>query len=327
MADHDKAYKRLFSHAPVVADLIHGFVREEWVQELDLSTLEPFNGSYVSDDLRDRESDLVWRVRWGGEEWVYVYLLLEFQSTVDSSMALRVMTYLGLLYQDLYRRKLLTPSGRLPPVLSIVLYNGYRPWGAALDISDLVEPVPGGLERYRPSVRYILLDELRLAESELPSVRNLAAAVFRLEQARGPAEYRELKSALALWLREPEHEELRRSFETWIGRVLLPSRLAAKRLTESEIKEIQSMLTPEEEEFGIDWSRDWVRQGRREAMEEALRAMRRSVLALLGQRFGPPSEEVRRRVEGIGSLDELTSILERILTVRSLAELGLEPTA
>jgi hypothetical protein len=319
MADHDNAYKLLFSFTPVVADLVRGFIREEWVQGLDLSTLEPFGGSYVSDDLRTRESDLVWRVRWGEEEWVYVYLLLEFQSTVDISMALRVMTYLGLLYQDLYRQKLLTPSGRLPPVLPIVLYNGYRPWGAAVDVADLVEPLPGGLERYRPSLRYCLVDELRLAESELPSVRNLAAAVFRLEQGRSVSEFRDVLSTLAVWLHEPGNEKLRQAFATWLTRVLLPARLAGKRLTEDEIKEVRSMLTPEEEEFGIDWTREVRKQG--------LQALRRVILAQLTQRFGLPSEDLRRRLEGIGSFDELASIGERIWIVRSLAELGLEPTS
>ncbi len=38
--------------------------------------------SYVSDDLRDREENIIWRVRWG-EGWLDVYLLLEFRSTVD----------------------------------------------------------------------------------------------------------------------------------------------------------------------------------------------------------------------------------------------------
>ncbi|MEX1058175.1 MAG: Rpn family recombination-promoting nuclease/putative transposase [Natronospirillum sp.] len=63
------------------------------------------------------------RVRWG-DQWLYVYLLLEFQSTVDPYMAVRIMTYLGLLYQYLVRQGELTPAGKLPPVLPVVLYNG-----------------------------------------------------------------------------------------------------------------------------------------------------------------------------------------------------------
>ncbi len=63
----------------MVADLLNGFVAEDWVRELDFSTLEKQSGSYVSDDLRPQADDVVWRVRWR-ERWLYIYLLLEFQS-------------------------------------------------------------------------------------------------------------------------------------------------------------------------------------------------------------------------------------------------------
>ena len=59
---HDSGYKLLFSHAQVVEDLLRGFVGEDWVEDLDFSTLEKVGGSYVTDDLRDREDDLIWRV-------------------------------------------------------------------------------------------------------------------------------------------------------------------------------------------------------------------------------------------------------------------------
>ena len=61
---HDSGYKLLFSHPAMVADLLNGFVAEDWVRELDFSTLEKQSGSYVSDDLRPRADDVVWRVRW-----------------------------------------------------------------------------------------------------------------------------------------------------------------------------------------------------------------------------------------------------------------------
>jgi hypothetical protein len=40
MAEHDPSYKLLFSHREMVADLIRGFVREDWVEGLDFDTLE-----------------------------------------------------------------------------------------------------------------------------------------------------------------------------------------------------------------------------------------------------------------------------------------------
>ena len=44
-------------------DLLVGFVEEPWIDELDLTTLEKAGGSYVVADLRDREDDIIWRVR------------------------------------------------------------------------------------------------------------------------------------------------------------------------------------------------------------------------------------------------------------------------
>jgi hypothetical protein len=71
MAKHDPSYKLLFSHAQMVADLTRGFVHEDWVTELDFATLERVSEKTVSADLRTREDDMIWRLRWG-ERWVYV---------------------------------------------------------------------------------------------------------------------------------------------------------------------------------------------------------------------------------------------------------------
>ena len=63
----------LFSHARKVEDLLRGLVKEEWVEQLDFTTLERMSGSYVSDDLRDRESDIIWRVRWEEGLATFIY--------------------------------------------------------------------------------------------------------------------------------------------------------------------------------------------------------------------------------------------------------------
>ncbi len=65
MARHDPSYKLLFAHRELVADLLRGFVCEPWVAEFDLSTLQRARESGISDDVREREDDLNWRVRWG----------------------------------------------------------------------------------------------------------------------------------------------------------------------------------------------------------------------------------------------------------------------
>lgn len=117
MPRHDSAYRSLFFHSVMMAELLQGIVRQEWVAQVDWSTLERINGEHVAArGGKRRVSDMVWRVR-GAGDWVYVYLLLEFQSSSDPAMALRMLTYLGLLYEDIRRQQRPPRTGRHAPAV------------------------------------------------------------------------------------------------------------------------------------------------------------------------------------------------------------------
>ncbi len=70
---------------------------------------------------------------------------LEFQTTVDRYMAVRLLACVSLLYQGLIRAGQLPASGKLPPVVPIGLYNGRGRWTAPLNVTGLMESVPGSL--------------------------------------------------------------------------------------------------------------------------------------------------------------------------------------
>jgi hypothetical protein len=235
-------------------------------------------------------------------------------------MALRVMVYLGLLYQDLVQHRQVALSGKLPPVLPLVLYNGYAAWGAARELAELIEEVPGGLEQYRPRLRYCLLDEVRMADAELESSRNLVAALFRLEKSRGPEDIRNVLAALVEWLKEPELGELRRSFTAWLVGVLLPGRAPGITIPQvADLQEVRSMLA----ESVMEWTRQWKEEGRVEAQRESLEKLRVRLVKELEKRFGPLSEQARHRVEAIGSDEEIVEFSLRVGGASSLSDLGL----
>ena len=230
MTDHDHGYKRLFSHPEMIRDLLRGFVPADWIAELDFTTLEKYPTEFIDDRLRNRRSDVIWRVR-RGFEWLYLYLLLEFQSGVHPLMAARVFTYIDLLYQDLIRSRQLGKSRQLPMVLPIVLYNGRRRWTAPTDLDALIEPGPDSLAEYRPQARYLLIEESDYIDADLAGRRNLVAALFRLENSRGPEAVREVLAALAEWLAEPDQGETaafvsdlapRRLFESPLAESIIP---------------------------------------------------------------------------------------------------------
>jgi len=322
VAEHDGGYKTLFSHPEMVADLLRDFIHEDWVRELDFKTLRMIPGNFVTPELSSRECDVIWQVRRRGDRRLYIYLLIEFQSTVDPYMALRMMVYLGLLYQELLKDPEIARSGKLPPVLPLVLYNGKALWRAAQEISELIEEVPGGLERYRPQLRYCLLDEMRMAGSELESLRNVAAGIFRLEKSREPEALQEVMTALLEWLQGPEHAELRRSIASFIRHNLLPARMPGIEIPElTELEEVKSMLA----DRVIEWTQEWKQEGVQKGQAEALEQARGVLLQDLERRFGPLPEEVRQRIETIASIEALAEFMLRAGAAPSLAALTAGP--
>jgi len=327
VAEHDGGYRLLFSHPEMVADLLRDFIPEDWVSDIDLSTLEQVPGDYVTPGLSSRESDIVWRVRWGEDNLLYIYLLFEFQSTVDPWMALRMTVYVGLLYQELLKRREIPRSGKLPPVLPLVFYNGNALWGAAREVSELIEEIPGGLARYRPQMRYCLLDAMRMADSELESLRNVAAALFRLEKSRGPDDIQRVVIALLEWLQGPEFAELRRSFAGYLLKNLLPARMPGVEIPEiAELEEVKSMLAERVTEWTQQWKQEGLEEGLQKGLqkgqEDALGEARGVLLQDLENRFGPLPEEIRRRIETIASIRELTELSIRAGAAASLAVLA-----
>jgi predicted transposase YdaD len=229
--DHDVNYKQLFSHPEMVRDLLRDWVQGDWIAEADFSTLERVNSSYVSENQKQRHDDMVWRLRLN-DGWLWVYLLIEFQSKPDPWMALRMLNYVGLLAEDLVKRKELI-GGKLPPILPLLLYNGRRPWKVPIEVAKLFVPPPPGLEAYQPRFSYYMLDEIRLMQHSIESVRTAVEALFRLEREQKPDDMLRVIHALDELLRQPGQEGLRRTFTGWIKSLL------RHRTNSSNIKEIE----------------------------------------------------------------------------------------
>jgi hypothetical protein len=292
MAKHDGSYELLFSHPRMVQDLLRGFVHAQWIAELDFSSLERVGTHYISENLRRRESDVVWRVRWTRDgQTRFVYLLMEFQSSPDRFMALRLQTYVALLHQDLVRRKQLSDGRKLPAVLPLVLYNGARRWSAPGEMSVLVEQEPGELRHYSPQLRYLLVDERALPEGALPGAENLVGALIRLERSDCPEEMLEVAGQLERELRAPGLSELRRHFAVWINTVWAGSRFPGVAIPAvKDLEEGWSMLA----ERMVQWTKQWERKGLREGLRKGEATI---VRRMLTHRYGRLPRHVIERIE------------------------------
>ena len=174
---HDSGYKKLFSNRTIFRQLLETFVNQEWVHSLDFANSEPLDKSFISEHYKETESDLIYKVQFHDRE-VYIYILIEFQSTIDPFMALRVLNYITNFYMDF----LVNNRGvkKLPAVFPIVLYNGEERWTAPVNLSALIEQTPP-LGTFALDFQYFLIAENEYSQEALLKIRNIVSTLFLAE--------------------------------------------------------------------------------------------------------------------------------------------------
>ena len=314
---HDASFKLWYDHPRMVEDLLRGFVPDNLVAAFDFETLEQMPAQYVDEDLRQSRGDAAWRVRFrdaGPGGWLYLLVLLEFQSTIDRHMAARVLAYTGQMYMKLIRNGELGEDGRLPPVLPVVIYNGRPRWSAADEVGDVIAAVGAGLAPFQPRQRYLLLDEHAQRVEDLPG-DNVVTAQIALEQGSVEALAPVLRGLGAL-LAGPRHASLRRAFAEWMRQVVELSRLASAEpglsgvlrwLEEAgELEEMGTLLAERIDEF----AERHLERGR----EQGLEAERALLVRQAARKFGAETaERLAALLGGIDDPERLAGIGEAVI--------------
>ena len=316
---HDASYKSFFARRRTVADTLRGAGRD-LARHLDLSTLQRMPASFVTERLGQRHADMLWRLRTADGGWAYLLVLLEFQSTIDRRMALRMTDYTVRILRGL-DASALGPAGEYPPILPIVVYNGERRWNAATDIGDLFPPVAKELLGYLPRHRYLVIDLQALDPSRLP-LDNVLAIIAKFEQASSPERLAELVTALPGWLEGTGETELASRFRVWVTLVLARRFGVAGRELERRIRneeEADMTLMERARKWGEEREREWLAKGRQEGIE---RGRRELVRRLVARRFGRGAgENIAPILAGISDADRLAEVAADVFECGSVDEL------
>jgi predicted transposase/invertase (TIGR01784 family) len=324
MPSHDSGYHLLFSHPAMVEDLLRSFVGEPWVDELDFSTLQRVNYKLHDEFLDRRDGDVLYRARLRGGQEVYLYVLLEFQSTPDPFMVVRVGAYVFGLYLHLIREKRLE-GGLLPPVFPVVLYNGGRPWRAPTSLKGLLPPtLSAELLKWQPCVHYHLIDEHREDPARLGEEKSLNAALFRLERCRDPEEMLRIAQQVGELLQGEAFRELRRAFRTWLLEATARKTEGFSPSQVENLGEWRTMLY----ETARRWEREWLEKGKQEGRQEGrqegqLEGARQTLLRLIRRRLGEDAQtRLQPLVRLLSSEDSLLDAADWALDAPDEADLA-----
>jgi predicted transposase/invertase (TIGR01784 family) len=229
--------------------------------------------SFVSDEFLQRESDIIYKVRTAKQD-VYIYVLVEFQSTVDKTIPVRMLLYILQLYDQLYRD---SRKGKLPAVFPVLLYNGSEKWTVPDDLSKLIEPsIPA---RYIPSFQYYPIIENEIPDRVLKKIKGLVAAIIFLENQKDEAFLSDAVTVIIDLIAEEQPEQLR-MFSHWLNRMFrgVLNDDDTDRITHlTEVKSMLAQLVEKIEKRGV---RQGMQEGALKARKETARNMLQEGLSI-----------------------------------------------
>jgi predicted transposase/invertase (TIGR01784 family) len=310
---HDALLRGVFSHPEHAAGMIRHMMRRSLAARFDWSTLRLVSGSFVDAALRHRHSDVLYTVKCDGKE-VFLYLLLEHQSTDDPLMPYRLLVYVVRIWERYVREN--PKSKRLPAIVPMVVHHSREGWTSPTSFQaliDLPEDVLRVLGPHMPDFTF-LLDDLR-ATSDASLRRRAMSMLGRLALfcLRHSSEPGQIVQRLARWV------ELVRGIRAAPGGKEALELIWRYVLVISEPAEPEELVDQLLLVVGEEGKEEIVTAGEK-LMERGRNAERREMLLeLLRKRFGTVTAQVEARIRAADPA-QLKRWLLRVVEVPTLAD-------
>lgn len=164
---HNDFFQHFFQHAGVVAALLKKCLSQKILAHLDLATLVPAKTDFLPSRYRNsRRTDAFWSLRTYQGDRVGVHL--EHQSSPNGFMVGRLLEYQA----AFLKRTLQVNKGqKVPPVISIVVYHGAKPWKGP---KSILEAFQNPELYFRSLQQNFLIDLVRTPIKELEAYEEAA---------------------------------------------------------------------------------------------------------------------------------------------------------
>lgn len=310
---HDRFFRYVFSQPEHAEGELRLLLPADVSARIDWSTLRVEPTSIIDQALAETRSDVLFSVRLDDRE-VYLYLLLEHQSTADVWMPLRLLGYMLRIWERYLDKH--PDAQKLPAVVPMLLSHSDAGWTAPLafrDLLDLDEAMAAALEPFIPSFEP-LHDDLTRIESEELHRRSMSAlgrlALFSLKRARRSGDF---VAELTRWLDVAEQILAAPNGVAALGAALRYI-LDTSEANPEHVRALTRQLGPKGEEAFMTGAQilraEGEAKGRAEGKAEVL-------LKLLELKFGtlPEATVTRIRTAPVADLDRW---VERVITAATL---------
>ena len=253
---HDKIFKELFTNKKETALFINKYLGLKGTKnEIKEKDLQKCDTEYITKEKEKLESDILYKLK-----QKEIYFLIEHQSTVDFSMAERILEYCVEVIRKIKKERIINYQKEdMPGIYPIVLYTGKRKWTAKTELIQMQEKIYGIEKRLNCS--YLLVDINKHTKEELIKERSSIAKAMLMEKIQNKKELMEV-------LEEVVKEELTKEEKEFITDII--TNIAREEIGEEKAKELEEKIIEEREErqMVIENLRRIIREDREEARQE-----------------------------------------------------------
>ncbi|MEL6152621.1 MAG: Rpn family recombination-promoting nuclease/putative transposase [Bacteroidota bacterium] len=261
---HDAFVRQGLSNVEVAKDLLKAHLQLGITQKIDWQTLKLTNKSFVSKDLAQLHSDVVFSCKIKGKE-AYIYTLIEHQSTPDVLLPFRILKYdVALMEQHLKQG-----HAKLPIIANLCLYAGKKsPYPYSTDIYDCFE-VPE-LARSTMFKLLQLIDLTTISEKEIITHGQADLLELLLKQSQQRSFFKWIKDNPALLQKLLERIY---GFSAIVYILATEQRHAAKEIIDTLID-----LKPNKKEEIMTAAQQLRQEGMQQGMQQGIQTVARNML-------------------------------------------------
>ena len=175
---HDSLFRAALEDPGRAADFLRCHLPARIRRDFADEPPEILDASFVDDSLGNQQSDRLLRVKLRNGGRAYVHAVIEHASSVDPSMAFRLLRY----RVRVWEREMETTGvrDRLPPVYAVVVYHGKARWTAPRSVLDMVDGPPALRSQLR-GFGYQLRDIARMRSDRLAEHPELKGVLLTLK--------------------------------------------------------------------------------------------------------------------------------------------------
>jgi hypothetical protein len=308
---HDSLFKRVFSNTENAEGLMRVALPRDIAERIEWGTLHLESGSVVDEKLKNVHTDLIFSTQVGGKP-ALIYLLLEHQSSNDRFMALRMLLYVGRVWEQWLHHH---PGARLlPPIVPLVVHHNERRWSATTVLGNLIDLDPDawpGVAALMPNLRFLVDDLSHAEDGDLKARSRSAYAELGLRMLQRARHSRDFLGEMTSWMAAFRSVVAAPNGVAALS-ALLEYALQVTDVPAEDLRRFAHQLGPTGDEAFMTGAEQLIETGRAKGRAEIL-------IKQMTTKFGTLPDTVVQRVKA-ATVEELDCFAERVLSANSIEE-------